>query len=81
MYSRNGKPATLALSYILKQIDIPDTSKKIVWEQRKGWQGSTVKYRKSVIDIIAEWLRLNNYPEEIITDKKTYKVKYEPMNI
>ncbi|MCY6957892.1 BRO-N domain-containing protein [Clostridium brassicae] len=81
MYTKNDKPATQALSCILKEIPIADSEKKIVWEQKGNWQGSTVKYKKSLIDKIAEWVGKHGFPTKIKTDKRTYTVKYEQMNI
>ncbi|WP_125153672.1 BRO-N domain-containing protein [Clostridium rectalis] len=81
IYSWQGKPAAQAVSWIIKQINISNSDKKVLWEQRGGWQGNTIKYKRKIINSISEWLRKNNHPYEkqtgksIIYGNKRYKIQ------
>lgn len=81
IYTGSGKPAENAVSSIIKQLNIVESEKQLVWESNGSWQGTVTKYTESAIDKIEEWLMMHEYPQTIEAvnasgKKVNYKVYY-----
>jgi prophage antirepressor-like protein len=77
MYSKTGKPAFGAVGEIIKKLNIAEHEKKSVWESNGSWQGTVIKYTKSVVDKVARWLKDNRHPANIASTNKTFHVVYK----
>lgn len=79
IYSKAGKPAFGAVGEIIKQLDIPENEKKAVWESNGAWQGTVIKYTRSVIDKVEQWIKDNGKPIDIPSKNKTFHVVYKEL--
>ena len=77
IYSNSGLPAYQAVAQILKKLDIEESEKQAVWEGKGSWQGTVIKYTKSVAEKLIKWLKDNAYPTTINTDSRNYYVSYK----
>lgn len=76
IYSGSDKPHKQVVSMIMNQLPVPESDKMIVLETNGKWQGSTVKYAESVLSLLNEYLKEQNYPESFEFNKRSYRVKY-----
>ncbi|GKX27797.1 hypothetical protein SH1V18_02770 [Vallitalea longa] len=74
--SKSGKPATTAISQLIKQLDISEDEKEAFFEGKGKWQGTVYKYADSVIKKVENWLKENNYPALIRGNSQNYHVQY-----
>lgn len=79
IYSKAGKPAFGAVGEIIKQLDIAENEKKAVWESNGAWQGTVIKYTRSVIDKVEQWIKDNGKPIDIPSKNKTFHVVYKEL--
>lgn len=79
IYSKAGKPAFGAVGEIIKQLDIRENEKKAVWESNGAWQGTVIKYTRSVIDKVEQWIKDNGKPIDIPSKNKTFHVVYKEL--
>lgn len=64
--SKTGKPHSLAVSAIIKQLDIEESEIDTTVYTRNGHEGVTLQYKPSVVDKVKGWLEENDYPIKII---------------
>ncbi|MDF2790130.1 MAG: hypothetical protein K0S80_3228 [Neobacillus sp.] len=77
MYTKTGKPATTAVSQLIKgYIDVLDNESKTFLQSRDGWQGTVEKYAPSVVTKVSQWLDDQGYPTQIKGANKNYTVNY-----
>lgn len=74
--SKSGKPATTAISQLIKQLNISEDEKEAFFEGKGKWQGTVYKYAESAIKRVGDWLKENNYPTVIQGNSKKYHVQY-----
>lgn len=65
MYTRSGKPASDAVSKIIKRLELDESEYTETWEAKGNWQGTVRKYSQAVIERVKTWLVENDYPESI----------------
>ncbi len=74
--SKSGKPATIAVSQIIKKLNISEDEKKDFFEGKGNWQGTVTKYTDSVINKVSEWIKNNKYPTIVRGANKNYHIQY-----
>lgn len=79
LVSKSGKPHNQAIAAIIMQIPVNGEEKVLVPFQSavSGHAGPTWQYAQSVIDKVQGWLIEHNYPAEISSNGKSYKVTYK----
>lgn len=79
IFSKNGRPAKEALTYVLSQLDIDPKHKLQTWTREKGYKKDTIKYKKDVMLKIAEWFTIRFFPTIIEGGNREYEVTYKSM--
>jgi prophage antirepressor-like protein len=77
MMSLTGKPHHHAAGTVISILKIDDRHKIIKPYQNGDNTVLSVRYDKYVLDAVSSWIYENNYPREISSSLKTYKVKYK----
>jgi hypothetical protein len=78
MYTKSGKPASTAISQLIKtQIEVLEGESETFMESHNGWQGSVEKYAPTVVEKARQWLEEHGYPTQIKGQKKNYFVSYK----
>lgn len=77
IYSKSNKPHAQAVGAIIKQLDIPESEKELTYFDNHGHQGTSIKYKSSVIDMVNHWINDHNKPTLIeAIDKNNKHKKY-----
>lgn len=66
LMSKTGKPHCLAVSAIIKQLDVDESEIVTTAFTRNGHEDVTTQYKPSVFVKVKEWLKKNNYPAGIL---------------
>lgn len=76
MISASGQPHKQAVGAIIKELNISESDKVATPYTNHGHSGVNIQYKESVVNMVREWLKDNNYPDMIENDNKKYKVCY-----
>ena len=78
VFSKAGQPHGQAIGAIIREIGVAESEVVMVPFQRanNGHSGPTAQYTESVVERVAEWLRIADYPQRAMLDGKTYKIVY-----
>lgn len=85
LMSKTGKPHCLAVSAIIKQLDVDESEIVTTAFTRNGHEDVTTQYKPSVFEKVKAWLEKNNYPAGILYMDSKGSIKtctvYYPMKI
>ncbi|MDY2652131.1 MULTISPECIES: antA/AntB antirepressor family protein [Eisenbergiella] len=73
--SKTGNPHCLAVSAIIKQMDIEENEIVTTAFTRNGHDDVTTQYTPSVLNKVKGWLEVNNYPVKIIYENSKGSLK------
>lgn len=73
--SKTGNPHCLAVSAIIKQLDIEENEIVTTAFTRNGHDDVTTQYATSVFNKVKSWLEVNNYPVKIIYENSKGSLK------